>query len=512
MRLHIYPVVFFVSDNSEDGKLAIKKLKAPGYKLVLVPANHSSFDKNKVNFILYDEANRDSCAGVSHKICNLRVSLSDMRQEQYYNPARDDQGTMNLTLSRHSDDGYKNAIKQIQAAVQVHETFKKLWKRLEKLFEAAAKSVTLKIEALIELAIQPEETEAALETIQAFRKLQVTLGLETRSKDLLEALGKTQAAMEKMQTLPELATRPDKKKAIRRKLQVVLGLADQLRETEEAIAITHRELQLSNPALLSTLDKMQTVLCLADAIQPALQACDGGLGVVDASWMQPLREGPPSYTACTGPRSVSTLTPSQLARKRANDREAQRAIRARTKEHIERVEEENEGLKEKNKALEEKYKALEEKYKALEQQLRINQTGNNTSHELQYHNRVPEEEICSYQTGNTSFQELQERHETLSVAVASEEESIEISRHNSYHPQQTIHSSGSSPFPDDNGTPQFGTSTAIYGSYVNFGPRLSVYVGDCSRNIDRAFIFDSSEHDFGGKEPPEWGYKTSGFV
>ncbi|KAI0853091.1 hypothetical protein F5Y00DRAFT_271586 [Daldinia vernicosa] len=41
-----------------------------------------------------------------------------------------------------------------------------------------------------------------------------------------------------------------------------------------------------------------------------------------------------------GTRSVSTLTPSQLARKRANDRDAQRAIRARTKEHIESLERE----------------------------------------------------------------------------------------------------------------------------------------------------------------------------
>lgn len=46
-----------------------------------------------------------------------------------------------------------------------------------------------------------------------------------------------------------------------------------------------------------------------------------------------------------GTRSVSTLTPTQLARKRANDREAQRAIRARTKEHIERLERELEDLK-----------------------------------------------------------------------------------------------------------------------------------------------------------------------
>ncbi|EXM14542.1 hypothetical protein V3481_012092 [Fusarium oxysporum f. sp. vasinfectum] len=44
-------------------------------------------------------------------------------------------------------------------------------------------------------------------------------------------------------------------------------------------------------------------------------------------------------------RRVSTLTPEQLARKRANDREAQRAIRIRTKEYIERLERELAELK-----------------------------------------------------------------------------------------------------------------------------------------------------------------------
>lgn len=39
-----------------------------------------------------------------------------------------------------------------------------------------------------------------------------------------------------------------------------------------------------------------------------------------------------------GTRSVTTLTTVQLERKRANDREAQRAIRQRTKEHIDRLE------------------------------------------------------------------------------------------------------------------------------------------------------------------------------
>jgi regulator of replication initiation timing len=39
-----------------------------------------------------------------------------------------------------------------------------------------------------------------------------------------------------------------------------------------------------------------------------------------------------------GTRSVSTLTAAQLERKRANDREAQRAIRQRTKDHIDALE------------------------------------------------------------------------------------------------------------------------------------------------------------------------------
>ncbi|KAL2264462.1 hypothetical protein VTK26DRAFT_27 [Humicola hyalothermophila] len=39
-----------------------------------------------------------------------------------------------------------------------------------------------------------------------------------------------------------------------------------------------------------------------------------------------------------GTRSVSSLTPQQLTRKRANDREAQRAIRLRTRQHIEHLE------------------------------------------------------------------------------------------------------------------------------------------------------------------------------
>lgn len=69
-----------------------------------------------------------------------------------------------------------------------------------------------------------------------------------------------------------------------------------------------------------------------------------------------------------GTRSVSTLTPSQLARKRANDREAQRAIRARTKEHIERLEREIDELKCRN-SRDETIQELLRRNKALEQEL-----------------------------------------------------------------------------------------------------------------------------------------------
>jgi Mg2+ and Co2+ transporter CorA len=65
---------------------------------------------------------------------------------------------------------------------------------------------------------------------------------------------------------------------------------------------------------------------------------------------------------------VSTLTPSQLARKRANDREAQRAIRARTKEHIERLERELEELRSRH-SRDETVQDLIKRNKALEREL-----------------------------------------------------------------------------------------------------------------------------------------------
>ncbi|KHN95222.1 bZIP transcription factor [Metarhizium album ARSEF 1941] len=78
---------------------------------------------------------------------------------------------------------------------------------------------------------------------------------------------------------------------------------------------------------------------------------------------------PSSCSKRKGTRSVSTLTPSQLARKRANDREAQRAIRARTKEHIERLERELEDLRS-SRGRDKTVQELLRRNKALEDELR----------------------------------------------------------------------------------------------------------------------------------------------
>jgi serine phosphatase RsbU (regulator of sigma subunit) len=80
-------------------------------------------------------------------------------------------------------------------------------------------------------------------------------------------------------------------------------------------------------------------------------------------------------TSAPGTRSVSTLTPAQLARKRANDREAQRAIRARTKEHIERLESEIDelrGMQNRDQAVQEllrRNRALEDELNRLRESM-----------------------------------------------------------------------------------------------------------------------------------------------
>ncbi|KAI0431235.1 hypothetical protein F5Y09DRAFT_202903 [Xylaria sp. FL1042] len=91
-----------------------------------------------------------------------------------------------------------------------------------------------------------------------------------------------------------------------------------------------------------------------------------------------------------GTRSVSTLTPSQLARKRANDREAQRAIRARTKEHIENLEREIDELRSQQSRdqtvqdLLGRNRALEAEVRRLRESLGIRSTGHNVPYPSSY--------------------------------------------------------------------------------------------------------------------------------
>ncbi|KAL4895690.1 hypothetical protein BDV59DRAFT_199682 [Aspergillus ambiguus] len=73
-----------------------------------------------------------------------------------------------------------------------------------------------------------------------------------------------------------------------------------------------------------------------------------------------------------GTRKVTSLSAEQLERKRANDREAQRTIRQRTKEHIERLEHQVAELKSKGEQYDDimrRNAVLENEIRALRQQL-----------------------------------------------------------------------------------------------------------------------------------------------
>ena len=68
-------------------------------------------------------------------------------------------------------------------------------------------------------------------------------------------------------------------------------------------------------------------------------------------------------------RGVSKLTDEQLARKRANDREAQQIVRRKTKEHIKSLEQEVSEFADKERRLCEYIKDLEQKCVNKDQQL-----------------------------------------------------------------------------------------------------------------------------------------------
>ena len=76
----------------------------------------------------------------------------------------------------------------------------------------------------------------------------------------------------------------------------------------------------------------------------------------------------------SGARKVTSLTAEQLDRKRANDREAQRTIRQRTKEHIESLEHEVVELRAKTERFDQVLRhnaALDEEVRRLRHQLAV---------------------------------------------------------------------------------------------------------------------------------------------
>ncbi|KAH7120104.1 hypothetical protein B0J13DRAFT_680741 [Dactylonectria estremocensis] len=86
---------------------------------------------------------------------------------------------------------------------------------------------------------------------------------------------------------------------------------------------------------------------------------------------------PPNGTNTNSTRRTSNLTPSQLARKRANDREAQRALRARNKDYVKTLERELEGLKSRFQTLEELLRrkmALEDELLRLKEEIDLSVT------------------------------------------------------------------------------------------------------------------------------------------
>ncbi|KAH8193738.1 hypothetical protein TruAng_012097 [Truncatella angustata] len=81
-------------------------------------------------------------------------------------------------------------------------------------------------------------------------------------------------------------------------------------------------------------------------------------------------------TTTSEPGTVSSLTPAQRSRKRAKDREAQRSIRTRTKQHIKNLEQEISQLRILRNQPESKENMLR-KNKSLKEELnRLNDHGN----------------------------------------------------------------------------------------------------------------------------------------
>ncbi|ODA79231.1 hypothetical protein RJ55_04824 [Drechmeria coniospora] len=177
---------------------------------------------------------------------------------------------------------------------------------------------------------------------------------------------------------------------------------------------------------------------------------------------------PAKVTKKKGTRSVSTLTPQQLARKRANDREAQRAIRARTKDHIEKLEQELEelrSLQSRDKTVQDllrRNKALEDEVRHLKENMGISLTSSPYSAPTVYDDNIsatssggaiPSPQMSPLPTGADYGQALPDYSQPQYVPLSNSSDAW------SGLPSATIPSSVPSPSPSAND--EFG-NTANY--------------------------------------------------
>ncbi|KAI1102081.1 hypothetical protein F4804DRAFT_353987 [Jackrogersella minutella] len=196
-----------------------------------------------------------------------------------------------------------------------------------------------------------------------------------------------------------------------------------------------------------------------------------------------------------GTRSVSSLTPAQLARKRANDREAQRAIRARTKEHIENLEREIEDLRSQQnrdhtiQSLLQKNEALEEEVRQLRGNMGLRNTDTNDPYQAVFHNSSPTRP-SSFPHSATSYPMLQNMASYSNISDATESWPPGVA----YSIGSTASSPASSGATDDYGGNYISSSAPSTSLERSSLPSISDSPTSCERSDGG---FDSIKSDYG---------------
>ncbi|TGJ79588.1 hypothetical protein E0Z10_g9182 [Xylaria hypoxylon] len=202
-----------------------------------------------------------------------------------------------------------------------------------------------------------------------------------------------------------------------------------------------------------------------------------------------------------GTRSVSTLTPSQLARKRANDREAQRAIRARTKEHIESLEKEIDELRSQHSRdrtvqdLLGRNRALEDEVRRLRESLGIRQAGHNVPYPNSYNSSTSQPSSYGHSTPEYPIVPDIPPYGNVPDATNVWPSSVPCSL------PSTVSSPSSPAAPEDYGNTYFPTNPSVILERSSMPPAIHSPAASCITNSDMGF--DDVKSEFGC--PPQIG-------